>query len=396
VIAWFRRVYDPWWTFGYWLVLMTPIAGIYTILTMLGEVFPSGEARRFLLVFPSIGLLGYGVWRGFVFQPLFRPDYRRWLESTPWTPARPLPFGPLHLVGQDLVVAVAFHAPAAIVNGFDASIVLALGGLGYLIGSLCAFGYAGPRGHLYAVLALVAVGVYMGTYYFGLALPVLVAAYVVTVHGQRRNLDRFPWPEQFPALETNMQLGWPYQQMDTRRKPEPIDMWERPVIGLLVGMVLFVALWISWISQNPLLVQHGYIQARDFASGCLVPLFGVLLIARLIWMVFCAPPISLMGRLAIGRPLIPGYDILFLAPLLAFLLFFPLSMVLIENGLHPIMAYPVCAFLGTTAYLLCPPRYAEWRLTAPCRLTIYSVKDATAAAATRRPGSPMPLGVRTS
>jgi hypothetical protein len=396
MIAWFRRVYDPYWMFGYWLVIMAPIAGIHAILWRFGDVFPKGESRRFLLVFPSIGLLGYGLWRGLVFHPLLRPDFRRWLEATPWTPDRPLPFGPLHLNWQDFVVVVVFLLPAAIVNGSEASLVLAVGGLGYLIGSLYVFAYAGPRGHCYAVLALVAVGVFLGTFHYEFTTPVLLATYLVTVHGQRRNLNRFPWPEHFPAVETISQLGWPYQQLETRQKPAVLQSWECPVIGTIVGLGLFVALWLSWISLDPVLVQRGYIVERNFASGCLMPLLGVHLVSRLIWMVPCAPPITLLGRLAIGRPIIPQYDVLFLAPLLATLVFIPLPLILIGQGLHPLASYPLCAFLGTTAYLLCPPRYADWRLTAPCRLTIYSVRDATSTAPARRTGAMAPPGVRMS
>lgn len=397
MIAWFRRVYDPWWVFAFWLICMAPLAFLLVLLVWVYSEYPDAEGRRAASIFPGLGLFGFGLWRGVVFHPLFRPDYRRWLESTPWTPDRPLPFGPLQLVWQDLVVAIAFVTPAAFVNGSEAFLVLAVGVLGYLIGSIAAFAYVGPRSHLYPVLALIALAVFAATFLYGLTAPLLMAAYLVTVHGQKRSLEHFPWPEQFPAVETITQLGWPYQQLDTKLKPEQIQNWERPVIGLLVGLTLFVGMWLNWISINPVLIQHGYFDVKNFAAGCLIPLFGVLLVTRLIWMIYCAPPISFWGRLAIGRPVIPRYDILFLAPILAFLLMIPLPWSLIDIGLHPLAAYPICALLGTTAFLICPPRYAEWRLTVPCRLTIYSVKDATSAAKARRPGAtPATTGVRVS
>ncbi len=398
MIAWFRRVYDPWLMLGYWLMWLLPFAAVLLVMFGFTEHGPSADARQMLTVFPALGLFGYGAVRGFIFHPLFRDDYRRWLEMTPWMPGRRLPLGALHPVWQDAILAALFVAPAAILNGSEAFLILVAGALGYLIGPIAVFAHAGPRGHLYAILGLIVVGAFAASFHYGYAAPVALVAILVAHHGLQANLARFPWPEQFPAYEANFQHGWPYHQLDARRKPDRIANWECPVIGLLVGSALFVGLWINWfLVRPPYLVIEPSID-RSFAEGCLVPFFGVALIVRLIWMVYCAPPISLLGRIATYRPYIPSYDVVLLAPLIAFLFAVPVPTILIENGLHPLAAYPLCAFLGTTAFLLCPPTYADWRLTAPCRLTIGAVKDApTAPASARRPGTtPIPAGAGAS
>src|SRR5262249_14396862 len=68
---------------------------------------------------PSLAALSaasvlYALYRVYAFHPHFRPAYRQWLQTTPWTLEKALPLGPIHLVGQDVVIlglAVALAWP---------------------------------------------------------------------------------------------------------------------------------------------------------------------------------------------------------------------------------------------------------------------------------------------
>ena len=57
-----------------------------------------------------------GLYRVVAFHPLFRPNYLRWLKSTPWTVRKPLPWGPLELVpktalGMGLLIVLSATVP---------------------------------------------------------------------------------------------------------------------------------------------------------------------------------------------------------------------------------------------------------------------------------------------
>ncbi|MEQ8835261.1 MAG: hypothetical protein RID07_00485 [Lacipirellulaceae bacterium] len=48
-----------------------------------------------------LGLFACGAYRAMFFNPACRADYREWLVSTPWTPDKPLPLGPVRLTVVD-------------------------------------------------------------------------------------------------------------------------------------------------------------------------------------------------------------------------------------------------------------------------------------------------------
>ena len=63
-----------------------------------------GMAGRPGVLLPLLAAALYGGFRVIAFHPVYRPKYRAWLESTPWTSGKPLPVGPVSLVWEDGVV----------------------------------------------------------------------------------------------------------------------------------------------------------------------------------------------------------------------------------------------------------------------------------------------------
>ena len=57
-----------------------------------------------LLATSGIAGLAYGLFRAWYFNPCMFLGYGDWLQTTPWTPRQPLPWGPLRLCWQDLLV----------------------------------------------------------------------------------------------------------------------------------------------------------------------------------------------------------------------------------------------------------------------------------------------------
>ncbi|OYW17107.1 MAG: hypothetical protein B7Z55_13195, partial [Planctomycetales bacterium 12-60-4] len=62
---------------------------------------------RVRLLIQVVSVSVYGAHRVLTFHPANDPDYRQWLECSPWTPRMPLPMGPVHLVLQDFVILAA-------------------------------------------------------------------------------------------------------------------------------------------------------------------------------------------------------------------------------------------------------------------------------------------------
>jgi hypothetical protein len=85
------------------------------------------------------------------------------------------------------------------------------------------------------------------------------------------------------------------------------------------------------------------------------------------------PPLSLLGRVARRRPIIPGYDKVFVAPLLALLVAVPL-------GCVALAAAPILGGYGSETLLSAAvtltwwilvgmgPGLEAWRLTGNCRI----------------------------
>ncbi|HEX2474479.1 MAG TPA: hypothetical protein VHK01_07030, partial [Lacipirellulaceae bacterium] len=81
-----------------------------------------------------------------------------------------------------------------------------------------------------------------------------------------------------------------------------------------------------------------------------------------------APPISFLGRIATGRLVIPGYDIVLLAPLVTAVVAYVLPGILAAFGMHPSVAFPVSSSVVAWLALALPPARADWHLTGHHRI----------------------------
>lgn len=325
------------------------------------------EARE--IAVGSLGLLAtlYGLYRVVRFHPVCRPAYREWLARTPWTPDRPLPDGPVLLVPQDAVVLALLGVPAWLVFGPAAWPLFPAFVLAYLLSLALMFLVTGPR--VVAYLVLFGIVAMIGLAQNRLAVVGLALTnYVVAVIGFRLSLRLFPWePGADKALRQRvaeaMQLGWPFDRLAPVVAPRLLRWWEGPVLGLLVGCAVFAG---------------GYqLERSDPRTGAppaaLVTLVPMVLCfsaaGRLLaYMIGHLPPISLWGRLMTGRLLIPKYDVVFVAPLLAIVVTIVCPAWLPDTGLSFVAATAVGAGLAAAILTMVGPDRARWQLTAPARL----------------------------
>jgi hypothetical protein len=258
----------------------------------------------------------YGLYRVWGYHPYLRPDYKEWLERTPWVQPLPLPLGPLHLVWEDAIVMVLLgllslrHPELTIVT--PAVIVVCA----YL--AALAVTFLGTRQFLfgYAILFLLGLMVRLKLFPYIVAI-IAVGSYLFGWVGLRRSLAGFPWAGETGILrfsdlfdsqkQQEREMGWPFEQLS------PADTTVRvPVMhGLSISML---AAW--WLYALAAIETD----TRDRDDGlrfvCGAVAFGAIVVRILIYVWGHFPPISFRGRLVTMRWFIPGYDRIFVAPLM--------------------------------------------------------------------------------
>lgn len=291
---------------------------LYFILIWTGT-FPDPELfRTFRFVWLLVSAVSYGSFRASAFHPLLDADYRRWLELSPWRAGKPLPSGPITLVAQDLVLLLAllglYHElewrlilfPCAFLVGFQFTSALLLWftnhwGFAYLIG----FG--------------------LGTAIlfrdkFDILLGLLCVNYGVNLWGINRSLQTFPWKlgwrmecRSFKEAEEQKEkrsLGWPFDALSPESPALLIQKHDGICSSLLLGwLALTLTLVIPMRFEGWMVCLA--LTSYGMMFGCLFRI-GV-------YVHTCYSPISLLGRISTRRWIIPRFDVIFVAPLLAVL-----------------------------------------------------------------------------
>lgn len=304
------------------------------------------------------------------FHPIFDPEYRFWLWFGPWTPAKRLPLGPVHLVPADVALVAAGVAAALPYYGLAASLFVAKFFLfAYVFKLMVALFRTGESLAAYAV-------------WFGLGALVLywsadapfvisaVATYCAGMVGLRRSLRGFPWFECAPSVR----------------------VWARASVGLAASGRAYYGWPFAYLTPGgdnlSLPGRHGAAIAllcgwSVYAACCqLTELFSVMICLLLPLMAASGaafrlsmyrvgeyrPPISLAGRLQTGRWIIPSYDRVFVAPLLAPVVSILLWVVLLNCELPPILGATTGVCLVLLILLTAGPDRPTWLLTAPSRM----------------------------
>lgn len=323
------------------------------------------------ILFLAALAMAYGVFRVAAFHPVFRKEYREWLELTPWNWRLPLPIGPVQLVWQDVLYVAIMTAlmflhedanwlmvPSAFFCGYFAAMVLAL----LLTGQ--------PR-HAYALTFG------MGGVVFFIDVPLAVAVllaslYGVVWQGLIRGLKQFPdWKlegfEGQPFLQGSQQkmldamrnriLGWPFERLGPQR-----DMFWLSR-GWAVAVAVLAGWWVAAAgSRAP--------PQLEFLLVAGTGQFGMFLATgRLVTYVWgYAPPISLWGRIRTFRWIIPRYDTVFVAPVWIVLMILLAGYVVTGLRTDPRVVAPVLMAAQVFIAFGFPPSPIEWRLTGAHRI----------------------------
>jgi len=194
---------------------------------------------------------------------------------------------------------------------------------------------------------------------------IAACTYGLAYWGLRRSLARFPWTLSHwvrgtqglePAFPS---LGWPYNRLSPKFFPD---------LGISIPNAILTSLLVPWWYYVVLSFIEGpgkLEAAQAIYSFSMVPIIGGRL---LIYLTGYAPPISFRGRIITGRWIIPGYDQVFVAPLLALIAGIWLPKVLTDRGFGFVEALAVSLIWVLFLILIWGPSLKTWRLTGSHRI----------------------------
>lgn len=334
----------------------------------------------FLLYLFSVILGGYRI---VYFHPHWRSAYANWLKTTPWVVHKPLPLGPIHFVWQDLLLVGIGFTLVWLLYGRWSIVVVLVFLFTYLILLGISLLLTGERNFAYVLWAFLGLLLLFRNYPLWEA-PIALAAYLVGILGLKRSLRSFPWPENSWDVTAEQSakriVGWPFGVL----APKPakplleIDLWDAGCVSLLTGWGYLVAndLILEYETDNP----QAFIALLAILSPLPIALIRVIMYVLSDTGVYL-PPISLAGRLITGRWIIPGYDQIFAAPMLAVTAAFgllalvgamPLNQILDESWINPVMVFvviPVMMFVVVFILLGMGPKRRVWQLTGDYRFS---------------------------
>lgn len=258
-------------------------------------------------------------------HPVFSPRYLTWLSTTPWSSAQPLPFrrytlGFRALFGITIIMLLEGSTQGWSIWNFP---VILLGF--YLFVALLPLA-ATSR---YAALYLYTVPLTLAFCFFDSRMEIVLASMILLyflvclqLKGSVQSLigsyaipsDAHPLAARITGLATPstphtlQTLGFPYKQLSARGSIFRMSPFHSFALSLSAGL-LWWAIGATGPSDGDLNEYRDLIVASMIVMVPIIRLF--------IYSIGTHSPLSLRGRLATGRYIIPGYDHVYVVPLLA-------------------------------------------------------------------------------
>jgi hypothetical protein len=320
---------------------------------------------RILLIISS---LACGIRRVMASHPRYDGPYKGWLELTPWTSRKPLPLGPVAPIWGDgaymaMIILLSSTQPEP-----RSMSLLCLFLLGHLLALLPTL-WLGS----WAIGYTTAAGMGLAVRFFYNPAACLAAAtftYLIAYEGLCRSLDKFPWPPRptrpsadnitgDPVVEGSQEVGWPYGQMLVEvRDLRPVSRADAVLGCLLLS-------W--WIDCLAILITDP--QKRLNVLGLVsLAILATPFIRLLIYSRGYAAPMTLWARIRMFRPIIPGYDQVFIGPICS-LLAGPMTLTLLTAMRAPLdVGLSIADGMVVLVALLTPPGLRRWRLTGAHRM----------------------------
>jgi hypothetical protein len=327
------------------------------------------NSLRVSILWWPMSIAPYAAWRVNGYHPAARRPYADWLGTAPWTNGRRLPLGPVHWAWQD----VFFVGLAAVFNsyfGWEHSVWVVCVFIGMHVLQL-AITFARTRQFWSMCFGLFGAGLMLVFRHDPVVcLGAGVASYIVLY---RHILAAIPWVQLDPTAEPQFvtnnlivifsdgaeNVGLPF----ARSGPRLAEVMKLPRGGGLALGALYG--WLTYV-----LTTFG--GPGGVSNALLFSAMGTVAMALgriAIYLTGYAPPISLWARLVTLRWIIPGYDYVLLAPLVAISFLMTAGRLIARQQWEPNVFGSIA--LGCTVAMLfvLGPSLSRWRLTGNHRIT---------------------------
>jgi hypothetical protein len=354
------------------LITVAMLYVVFTVFAMLGNWSLDWIAVRDQLWGPRCALLLIGSFiagalRVALFHPRFSSRYANWLAGTPWHAGRDLPLGPVKFVPEDLLYVV----PLMVLSVADANVFAWVPLCGYVLGycMLCIASVRDPSARWFA-LGLFLLASFPLLWYRQVAVlyAALAVATVIAHVGLEISLRHFPWDlgDSMRDLKKRPRAGlsWPFDRLAPFEPPTPIS----PAMGFATAAIIGWWIYVLLASLIQVSGDLGLMLANLMVSNHLPVICVVFAFLR--WIAYCGlywPPISLWGRVRTGRLIIPGYDYVFITPLLMCGVSLLLPRLLLPH-LSPAVVGGTTAAFAAALFFNGGPTIRSWRLTGHHRL----------------------------
>jgi len=356
--------------------------------------------QQFSLLLLGAGALAYGLYRSAHFQPFFHIGYVEYMSLMPWSLGKPLPKGTPFFAWQDTLVLLIFSLLALRTGSlYWVSVVFILAAAGYSL-PICATLFSLEEKTIAYIIAYSSCLVIVA-HDNSVALSLLAVGMVtLTTIGLRRSLSRLSNPdwdsaesaktlragarfvargsmapnETHKAIEdlqvaisksavSPSTMPWPLNQLFSSNDFS-VSVLDKILIALFLPWVMYLSFSASGIGPTEM--------SPDDYSFFVFAVYGIHLILCLIrlavYLSGYRAPISLLGRFATGRILIPGYDKAFLAPVISMAFLFLCHHGLIVVGVGSGLAISASIWGAHLILFLAGPGLERWRLTGNHRL----------------------------
>ncbi|MBN2578112.1 MAG: hypothetical protein JXB10_03895 [Pirellulales bacterium] len=370
IVRWCRYVLPPWNFLLAGVLVVCVFELIYWgFFKQFGFPDVDREFEKIRLMIAGFLCFFYGGWRMGMFHPLFNSSYRKWLSVTPWSSRKPLPFGPLHLVGQDLLLLGLVylyifpypHALPVVILGFLGP-YFALLGYSFFRTGVWQFGYLLVFG--VGTVVLFAENLWAAT-------ACMIGCYAIAWWGMRSMLSRFPWEEvDLSRLNTppsssaknqpyDRSLGWHFERLAPLAKIFNVSRPHNILFPLTAGWLCFV---------STIHTQDEKSQKVCFFLAYFIPCIA-LLAARLgFYCFYYHNPLRLFGRIFPGPLIVPRYDKVFLVPLGMVVFAVAAPLLLMQLALNFALLLAVSLTLVLYLAINGKPTLKNWALTGGHRI----------------------------
>jgi hypothetical protein len=195
-----------------------------------------------------------------------------------------------------------------------------------------------------------------------IAVAIIAALHVVCYFTLPHLLDRASWVGGLQVPKTPIgTVGWPFKRIGPYQNSQM--KWRTTLfLPALLGWCCYIT--IALIENSCPIIWRDLPPLFTILGGVLSFLRLVIYLPGYRW------PVSFLGRLVLGRWIIPSYDKVFVAPACIFLF----GMVL--DNITPPACMSLAAYYGLTAFalaltaLVLPPTLEQWHLTGNHRIVV--------------------------